>query len=421
MDAWERVAEEPPEGLPAALDETSSLTDQLLWAEFHNPAVQAASQRWLAALEQVPQTSDLPDPRVTFGWFVDEVETRTGPMDWRLGISQSFPWFGTLDLAGQVAVQQAEAARELLVAAKLEVAREVRDAWYELAYVGAAIDVTAGHLDLLVSWESVARTRYATALGTDADVIRAQVELGKLDDRLRSLKDLLRPLAARLNAALNRPAGAPLPTATLAHGGANAAQLAELNLFESLDETSPSLRAMRWAVDAAADRIQLADKQFYPNFALGLDYTSIGSARGAGVKDSGKDAFAITSGISIPLRRTRLHAARSQAVAEQAAASAELASARNRIVAELELALYRVRDAERRIALFQDTLVPKGQQSVSSTKVAYQAGDIGFLDLIDAERVLLEFQLAAARAQADHAQALAFVERLTGNHLPLEN
>ena len=92
----------------------------------------------------------------------------------------------------------------------------------------------------------------------------------------------------------------------------------------------------------------------------------------------------------------------------------------NRLRAELEMALYRFRDGGRRVTLFRDSLIPKGEESVQALDTAYQSGDEGFLDLIDAERVLLEFQLQAARAEADRAKALAEIERITGISLHAE-
>jgi outer membrane protein TolC len=421
LSAWKQLADQPPANLPAHIDDSSTLDDQVRWASFHNPEVRAASQRWRAALEVLPQATALPDPRLTLGWFVSEVETRTGPMDWRLGISQSLPWFGTLDLLGRIEASAAESAREHLLAARLEVVQTVREAFYELAWLAEDIEVTRAHRDLLVSWETVARTRYATGLGTDTDVLRAQVELGRLDDRLLSLQDLRRPLAARLNAALDRPADAALPSASLAHVSVEAGLLDADRLRADLDQTSPILRSLQWKITAAEDAIALADKRYYPDVSFGLDYTRISSARAAGVSGSGDDVLALTSGISLPLRRTRLAAAAFQAEAELAAARADLDLARNDLSARLELALYHVRDAERRIDLYLNSLVPKGRQSVSSTTTAYQAGDADFLDLVDAQRVLLEFQRATARARADHAQALARVERLTGKQLLQEN
>jgi len=421
LQAWEHQAVRVPDGMPDRIDETSTLDDQVRWATFHNPAVRAATQRWRAALERLPQSADLPDPRLSLGWFVQEVETRTGPMDWRLGISQSFPWFGTLDLRGRVEASLAEGARERLLAARLDIAQVVRDAYHELAWLAEDIEVTRSHRDLLVSWETVARTRYATGLGTDADVIRAQVELGILDDRLLSLQDLRLPLAAQLNAALDRPADAPLPPASLAPAPVEFEMLDAATLRAELVATSPVLRALQWQITASEHGTALADKGFYPDVSLGLEYTSIGPARTPGVSGSGDNVLALTTGIGLPLRRARLRAAVSQAEAELAASRAELDRARNDIAAQLELELYHVRDAERRIDLYRDSLVPKGRQSVLSITAAYQAGDADFLDLVDAQRVLLEFQRTAARAQADQAQARARVDRLTGKQLPQEN
>lgn len=415
LDAW--ALRTGGRAVPAAAPdrnapELETLADLLERADAHNPELVAAAQQWRAALERIPQATSLPDPRLSLGAFVDEVETRTGPMDWRAGISQTFPWFGTLDLAGDVAVARADAARERFESARFRVARLVRDTWAELGYVRSAIDVTRGHRDLMGSWESVAQIQYSTGLGKEQDVIRAQVELGKLDDRLRTLEDLLLPLSARLNAVLDRPSAAPLPAPS-----PTAAPIPDLDegaLAAGLLASSPLLRARQREADAAERAVKLAGKGFYPDLSLGLDYTAIGQARAPGVRGSGDDVLAVTAGISLPVRRDRYRAAEKAAEAEWAAALAALRDTHNTLTVDLQYALYRLRDADRRIGLFRDTLVAKGQESVEITHVAYQAGDADFLDLVDAERVLLEFQLAAARAQADRAQALADVERITG-------
>jgi cobalt-zinc-cadmium efflux system outer membrane protein len=86
----------------------------------------------------------------------------------------------------------------------------------------------------------------------------------------------------------------------------------------------------------------------------------------------------------------------------------------NRVDAELTLALYRVRDAERKVDLYQDTLVPQADQALKIAEEVYRSGKGNFLDLIDAERLLLEFQLAAERAFADREIALAEIEKLIG-------
>ena len=415
---WERARSERVAAASVAVeepDEASDLVRLLRYARANNPGLQAAFERWKVALERVPQATALPEPRLSFSGFLAAVETRAGPLQARVGLAQPFPWFGELALAGSVAFEASESAREALEAERLELDQRVRAAWYEYAWVARAIEITEGNRELLVHWESVARARMKTGLGRHSDVIRAQVELGKLEDRVQALADLRRPVAAELNAALNRPAGAPLPTPPYPLPEPPA--IDEERLSAELGATSPRLRALQHRIEAARHGIDLADKAFYPDFFLGADYTFVGPADTSGVADSGDDALALTLGFDLPVWRSSYRAGAREAEAGMREARLQHQEARNRLSAALAMALYRFRDGNRRVGLFRDSLVPKGEESVRALDTAYQAGDEGFLDLIDAQRVLLEFQLESARAAADRAKALAEIERLTGVRL----
>ena len=74
-----------------------SLEKLLTYAAYHNPELEAAFDRWKAALEKIPQVRALPDPRLTYAYYIENVETRVGPQRHRLDLSQTFPWFGKLD------------------------------------------------------------------------------------------------------------------------------------------------------------------------------------------------------------------------------------------------------------------------------------------------------------------------------------
>jgi len=390
----------------------TSLDELLFHAQQANPDLRAAFERWHAALERVPQAGTLPEPRLTLATYLAEVETRVGPMQGRIGLSQPIPWFGERDLRANAAFAAAEVAREHVEAARVEVVATVLDAWWEAHWLERAISIGEAHLELLVSWEGVARSRLESGVGSHADVIRAQVELGDLENRLLSLQDLRRPVRARLNAALDRPLGAPLPQP--AGALPPSLELDGQRLVAELGLTSPGLRALDHRIEAARHGVELAKKAFYPDFAIGVDYTFIGEAEGPGVAGSGDDAFALTLGLELPIWRSSYAAGYREAEALEKAARLEHAGAANRLGLKLETALYRYRDGERRVGLLRDTLIPKGEEAVASLDSAYRAGDQGFLDLVDAQRVLLEFQLQAARAEADHAQALAEIERITG-------
>ncbi len=391
----------------------ADLTALLDRARRRNAGLEAAFLRWVEALERVPQATTLPPPRVTLAAYLSEIETRVGPVQARAGLTQPVPWFGKLDARGELALHAAEEAREHVEAARLDLEHRVRDAWFEYAWLEQAVGIAEGHRELLVHWEGVAQSRLASGSGSHSDVIRAQIELGKLEDRLLTLRDLRRPLEARLNAALNRAADAPLPRPSVPLAEPAAAPY-EAALRDGLASSSPRLRAMEHRVEAARVAVELADKAFYPDFLVGAEYSLIGPAEAPGVSGSGGDALALTLGLELPVWRGSYRAGQREAEARLRAARKEREEAWRALSAELELALYEFRDADRRAALFRGSLIPKGEESVQTLDTAYQSGDEGFLDLIDAERALLEFQLQAARAEADRAQALAAIERITG-------
>ena len=412
-EALDRARREQP-----ALADDAALEDLLAYARTHNPGLEAAFLAWRETLESVELVQALPEPRLSFSAFVSEIETRTGPMQARVSLAQPIPWIGERGLAGDVAFAHSEARRMQLEVTLRDLDARVRQAWYEAAWLEESISITQVSRELLAHWESVARSRLETGIGDHADVIRAQVELGKVEDRLQSLVDLRRPLASELNAALGRSVGEPLPSASLPR-----LQRVELDpeaLLSGILESSPELQVLRHRVAAAEYEVELARKEFYPDLFVGADYTFIGSSNNPGVAGSGDDALALTLGVELPIWRSKYRAGVRAAEARVRTSLSRLDDTHNRLSASLERALYEFRDAKRRVELFRESLIPKGEESLRALDSAYQAGSKGFLDLIDAQRVLLEFQLQAARAEADRARALAEVDRLCGGVLTLE-
>ena len=118
---------------------------------------------------------------------------------------QIFPWFGTIEARTDAASAAAKAAKKQYEAAKLKLFFEVKDAFFEYAYLASAVEIARENLELAKRFEEVARVKFATATASHPDIIRAQVELAKIEDELRAFEELRKPIVARLNAALNRP------------------------------------------------------------------------------------------------------------------------------------------------------------------------------------------------------------------------
>jgi outer membrane protein TolC len=393
------------------LTESSTLWDYLTYAALNNPGLEAAFHRWQAAVQRVAQMRALPDPQLSYRYYTDRMGM--GPdMELRqaMGISQMIPWPGKLISAAEMAEQEAAAEFQRFQAERFKLVQEVKQAYYEYYYLGRIIAVTEENSRLMAYLEGVARTRYAAAAGSHPDVIRAQVELGKLQNELTSLRDMRSSRAARLNAAMNRPIDAALPIPKQID--ASTPTLQEQRLLERLAADNPQLRAMDREVAARGREVDLATQGFLPDFMAGVEWMDATARPGSEM--SAEDNWVVMAGVSLPLWLDKNTAAVREARARRLAAQGDRAQMANMLQADLKMAAYEYRDARRRISLYRDTLLPKARQSFQATEAAYKTGGATFSDLADSERMWLEFQLAYERSLSDCQQRLADIQALIG-------
>ncbi len=388
----------------AVLDPRAELAEYVRYAEQHNPQLKQALARYKAALAKVAPASAWADPRLAYGYFARPVETRSGPQEMRFSAAQTFPWKGKLALKGRIAQQEAKVEGQRYAATRRSLVFEVKAAYYDCYFLERAIAVTEENLRLLAHLEEVGRTRYRGGTGEHAPVLKAQVELGRLEDQLRSLRQQRRPATARLNASLGRAATARIAVPDSLSMAAP--EFDEEMLKARLPAANPVLQMQQAQARAQSLGVELAAKQFYPDLTLSLDYIHIG--------DRGENPLMAMATINLPLWRSFYEAEKRAAKLSHQAALQGVADEKNRLVAELELALYKQRDAQSRSALYRDSLLPKAEQALNVTQRAFAADRSDFLAVIDAQRTLLAFQLAYERARTDQALYWAEIEKLVG-------
>jgi outer membrane protein TolC len=389
----------------------ATLRDYLQYASLNNPGLRAAHSHWLAAMKVIPQAKSLPDPMFSYTYYIQHVETRVGPQRQRFALSQMFPWFGKLRLRGDAAAKAAEAAWLDLQSQRLRLLYHVSTLYQDYCYLKQAIDVTQENFDLVKSLEAVARQRYRTGQALTA-VVQAQVELGKMEDQLRSLRDLRPALTAKLNAALNRDRDAELPWPA-----APVVTLPELDaktIRAEVRRRNPELTRLATLASKETISAELARKNRYPDITLGVSMIDTGSASMPGVADSGKDPIMATVAINLPIWRSKYRAQEREALLRRSALLDQREDKGNGLEGDAALALYHYQDAARKIGLYGDTLLPKAEQSLAVAQQAFEAGKTDFMTLIDAQRVLLEFRLAVAKARADQGKRFAELQMLTG-------
>ncbi len=414
IDRWQAVDEqryrtasrsvadvEQPPSRAVELPGTPTLADYLSYAAEHNPGLEAAFYEWRAALERVPQARALMDPELSYSYFVRESMTQQS-----VSLSQMLPWYGKLRARGDVALAQALAAERRFSAQLQQVCSRVKQAYAEYAYLAQALTVMREQHRILEDFEAGAQARFEAGDVPYADMVRAAVAVEQALDEIRSYEARRSSLVGRLNAALGRSADEslpwpePLPDAEVAED--------EAQLLAELARLNPELAALQHETASRRQAHRLARQNVIPDLMLGVEYMDMVTM---------DDQVAVMASVNLPIWGGRNRAERAEALAEFGAAARRRVDRRNELESELRLAWYRFEDANRRAALFQNTLIPMAGEALEATEAAYAQGQAEFQALTQAQSALQTLQLTYERTVTDRFQALADLERLVGRSL----
>ncbi|MDP0501454.1 MAG: TolC family protein [Verrucomicrobiota bacterium JB022] len=392
-----------------------TLLNYLETAQRDNPGLEAFSARYEAAQARIPQARSLPDPMLQVTHFVESVETRNGPQENAIMLNQRLPWFGKLDARGNAASAEAEALWYAYQNQQLALARRVAMGFYEYAYTAKALELTRSNVDLLDQLLPMVEERVRGG-GDLNPVLRLQVELGKLNDRLQTLEQQRAAQSAQLRELLGMEPGEPLIWPEWSAPATEALDGPSLQL--ALEANHPELQMLARRVESAEARREIARLENFPDITLGLNYIQIGDpGMPMAGSDPGKDAWGVMVSVNLPVWRGKYDGQRDEAHQQQRAAEAELRDRENGLKAELAAALARYRDADRRLTLYRDTLLPLAGQAAEISRTSYEVGRATLLELIDSERSKLELQLLYWRAAADAAQQRVVLQTLTNQPL----
>jgi outer membrane protein TolC len=387
----------------------------------NNPQILSSWSRSRSTLERVSREKSLPDSQFSYRYYAQTPETRVGPQEHGLELSQSVPWGGKRKLQSRRAESMASGsaweARDL----EWGLVSELKRAYFESAYLQEAITVNSEEQEILRRFESIALKRYSTGQGIQQSVVKVQTEISRLEDRATRLRQQSGAVSRRIAALIGRPESPlalrpiELPLPEVSFDRESLEQLAV--------DSHPRVRAVEQRVEA--DRIWAESRKLEskPDFRFGLGYVFVGdrddlAGRANPPEDNGKDILALTVGINIPLDRRRTRAGVAEARESERANEELLDSVRDRLRYEIQEGLLRAESLSERGRLFREVIIPQAEESLASAEAAYTTDRLGFLDLLDAERVLFQSRLAYHRLVSDLWIALADLELAASRALP---
>ena len=353
----------------------------------------------------------LPDPMLSYGYFFDNVETRVGAQNQRIGLSQKIPFPGKLSLAAKRAREEAmqsfwqyqTLARELIMRAKI--------ACYDLHRVDETRRILREQRDLYRQTFESARSRYEAGTVQQQDVLKAQLAAAEIEKRLLDVGQLRETAQARLNALRNLPAGTPIETTM------------PLNLILRLDLERATALAAHYrqelkeanvAIERSQTSLALARKDRLPDFTLGVDYTQVNPNIFSNPPDNGHDAVMGSISVNVPIWFGKLNAQEREARKNLAASRETQQNIVNDVEADVRDAWFLAATARDQVELYRQNLLPQAQQTYDASRAGYEASKTSFIDFLDTERSLLNFRLGLITSETDLAKALARLERAIG-------
>lgn len=382
-------------------------------AASNNPELKAKYQQYLSAMEESPILGTLPDPEISFSYFVKPIETRVGPQQGRISISQMLPWFGTLNNQKSVSNLRAEAMFESFQEARNRIFLQVEQTVLQLYELEENISIAKENQAILNSLVELSFARYETNRATQVDVLRAQIEEEDLNIQIELLEDNKRVLTRKMFELLNREKGNELSLQDSLK--AIEVQTREVLLVE-IQQQNPGLNRLRYQEASSKEMGFLAEKQNKPSIRLGVDYIFTGETDMPNVANSGEDAIMVMAGFRIPLFGKKNSAKVQQAERNTQDLQFQISSRDNSLETELDASLRDFEDAQRRFNLYNEKQIQRITQAINIMMDAYASDSSEFEEILRMQRRLLEYKLKRVQANVDQHRAVAYIEYLSGKH-----
>ena len=387
----------------------------------NNPQLKSFYSVSKAELAKVPQAGALPDPMLSLNLlnlpietFVFDQEPMTGK---QVGIKQKFPFPGKLSLKEKIARKGADVSEANWQELRIQLIRNIKVAYYDLNFIDEAISTTSKNRELLVEFVNIAEQKYAVGKGVQQDVLKAQVELSKMLDRLINLKQKREKIEARLNALLNRKINRPYAkTAKISYRNL---RIDQENLEQLILQKRPLFSAWQLRIEQSNEKVALAKRQYWPDFSVFAAYSQRDVLQnGLG----GADFLSAGITFDIPLyfwRKQRKQVEENQL--SKKSIEQRYSNVKLQTFSALDNAITEHKKNNERLELYKTGIIPQAAQSLQSAMIGYQTDKVDFLTLVNNQMTLFNLELEYERILSEQNKNIAELEYLAGGELPGSN
>ena len=388
------------------------LSELLAEAEKNNPQIEAARQGWRAAKQVPTQVSTLPDPQFNlqhvsvgsprpFAGYTNSDFAYLG-----LGISQDIPYPGKLRLKGEMAKRDADVLQQQVESVRRAVLAELKGTYFQLAYLSKTLTILEQDGELLKQVEQAADARYRSGMGTQQDVLQAQLQKTKLLREIAMHHLQVGKLEAQLKQLLNRSQGSP----DIEPDDLTETPLAQTydDLLAAAQTQNPELAGAQKMIEKQSFQVDLARKDFYPDFNVQYMWQRTDPTQF-------RAYYMLSFGIKVPIYRSRKQRPElAQAEAEQLRARSEFQAQSQQLAGDLRSQYVIVQQTSKLLKIHREGLSPQARSEFQAGLAAYQSNKQDFQALLTAFLDVLHLDEDYWQNMAEYETAIARLEQLTG-------
>ncbi len=400
----------PAENLPALI--TAALTN--------NPELKSSQARWHMFANKAKQASSLEDPMFMFKLqnmlarepFVFNKDPQSAKV---IGISQQLPFWGKRALRQEVAQYEAESYKWAIEERRLELARMVKETYYQLWSVDKGLETVDKNLRILTDFVTIAESKYSVGQGVQQDIYKAGLEKSKILDMQITLRQQRKSLEANLNYLLYRPGNTPV--GTIADFSLPQLPLTSEQLNETAYDRRPQIKSLISLASKGQASHRLARKEFYPDFNLSFEYMFKEAIATDMVSDPGYNMFTVGVTFNLPFQQERRRAMLAESTSETNMAMEELNGVKSTISYTINDTLAQLDRRRKLVELYKGGIIPQAEQSLESAVISYRVSKVDFLTLLDGRMTLFNYERELYESQAEYMMKLSQLEAAVGTDL----
>ncbi|MDX1683815.1 MAG: efflux RND transporter permease subunit [Saprospiraceae bacterium] len=388
---------------------SQSLDDLLEMASNNNLTLKSLENEQQSAEQRVDIVSQLDDPEFGIGGFPLPVETRLGPQLLRLSLSQMFPWFGTLEARKELEYAGAAVIGEKRKLSEIDIHLEVKLAYYALYELERSQEILEKNIEVLEGLENVALSKVSSGEATAADVLRLQIEIEEVRQKIKVLQTNRSSPLSMINYLIDRPMNASIEIV-------ESLELRQLppeiddNVAQHIS-AHPAITALDKSREVARKKLNLTGLKSKPSFGLGVDYIAIGERSELTAPENGRDVVQLKASVRLPLYRKKYRSEQLQHELTLDAIDAKMENKSREMQSRLISARSALEVARMDHQYYQGQ-IRLTRAAMDVLEARYRGSGEGFDDLLQLERQLFEYELNMLKTEVRSNVALSRIENL---------